>query len=62
MSKRTIKIEHRFESMFGCTLHKDAHLYWYYQPQAEIITPRRILTQNGLAKQAYIGMKDGNLL
>jgi hypothetical protein len=44
------------------TLHKDAHLYWYYQPQAEIITPRRILTQNGLAKQAYIGMKDGNLL
>ncbi|MCY9844873.1 toxin VasX [Vibrio caribbeanicus] len=41
---------------------KDSYLYWYYQPEPSVMVPKRILTQNGLAKQAFVGMKDDEYL
>ena len=44
------------------TLSKSSHLYWYYQPEPNLITPMRMLNQGGLDKRATIGMKDGKIL
>ncbi|MGF1747153.1 hypothetical protein [Vibrio cionasavignyae] len=43
-------------------LENNANLYWYYQPRPDVIAPKRMLNQNGLAKQAFIGLKDDELL
>ncbi|CAM3666180.1 PAAR-like domain-containing protein [Vibrio aquimaris] len=41
---------------------KDSYLYWYYQPEPSVMVPKRMLTYDGLAKQAFIGMKDDKFL
>ncbi|MUL01895.1 DUF4150 domain-containing protein [Aliivibrio fischeri] len=33
-------------------------LHWYYKPKKDLIVPKRMLTQAGVLKQVYIGMKD----
>lgn len=61
MESSTLK-DGNLELTVKLTLHKDAQLYWYYQPQPGVITPKRWLEEGSLVKQAYIGMKDDELL
>ncbi|GEM75152.1 PAAR-like domain-containing protein [Vibrio sagamiensis] len=44
------------------TLNVYSKLYWYYQLQPGVITPKRMLESNGLAKKPIIGMIDKNLI
>ncbi len=37
-------------------------LHWYYKPKKDLIVPKRMLTQAGVLKQVYIGMKDDALI
>jgi hypothetical protein len=50
------------EITMAFTTTKTVRLYWYYEPQLGVISPRRYLTANGLITHPITGFTDEALV